>query len=186
MRIGLGVVVFFKILLNAQFAAAVKGLKAAGGAPAEGPGAGPAADAAPARHGSRPPQKAAARSEALTLLATLQREARFVDMVKEPLGTFSDAQVGAAARDVLRECGKILDRLFGLRPLVELEEGTVVEVPVGYESGRYRLVGSVSGEPPFQGRLMHHGWQAVRCDVPTWSGADAARNVVAPQEVEVS
>src|SRR5690606_20955475 len=43
-----------------------------------------------------------ARSEAITLLATLQREARFLDLVQEPLAQYGDAQVGAAARDVLQ------------------------------------------------------------------------------------
>jgi hypothetical protein len=41
------------------------------------------------------------RSEALTLISALQREARFLDLVQEPLEGYSDAQVGAAARDVL-------------------------------------------------------------------------------------
>ena len=115
------------------------------------------------------------RSDAITLLATLQREARFVDMVKEPLGNYSDAQVGAAARDVLRDCGQVLDRLFGLAPLVEQEEGSQVEVPAGYDAGRYRLTGNVSGDPPFRGQLVHHGWIATRCEVPSWSGSEQAQ-----------
>ena len=64
----------------------------------------------------KPPK--AARSEAITLLATLQREARFVDFIKEPLDGYSDAQIGAAARDVHRDCGKVLDRLFAIQSLV--------------------------------------------------------------------
>ena len=63
------------------------------------------------------------RSDAITLLATLQREARFVDIVSEPLDGYSDAQIGAAARDVLRESGKVLNRLFSLKRVVDAEEG---------------------------------------------------------------
>ena len=70
----------------------------------------------------QPPK--AARSEAITLLATLQREARFVDFIKEPLDGYSDAQIGAAVRDVHRDCGKVLDRLFAIRSLVDQEEGS--------------------------------------------------------------
>ena len=44
----------------------------------------------------------ATRSEAVTLLATLQREARFIDFVMEPLASYSDAQIVAVARDVHR------------------------------------------------------------------------------------
>ena len=60
------------------------------------PAAPPAAEPAPRR------------SDAITLLAALQREARFVDLVQEPLGEYSDDQIGAAARDVLRDCREVL------------------------------------------------------------------------------
>lgn len=129
--------------------------------------------------------KQTARNDAVTLLAALQREARFVDIVKEPLNDYSDAQIGAAARDVLRDCATVLDRLFGLHPIAEQEDGTHVETPPKFDSGRYRLTGNVAGEPPFSGTLVHHGWEAARCELPTWSGSDEAALVVAPVEVEV-
>jgi hypothetical protein len=116
----------------------------------------------------------------------LQHEARFVDLVREPLDSYADAQVGAAAREVLRECGQVLDRMFELQPLLEAEEGSAVEVPRGFDAGRYRLSGQVEGEPPYTGRLVHHGWQAACCKMPQWSGSVAARLVVAPAEVEIS
>ena len=31
----------------------------------------------------------------------------------------------------------------------------------------------------------HHGWEAAKCEVPTWSGGKEAALVVAPAEVEV-
>jgi hypothetical protein len=126
-----------------------------------------------------------ARSEALTLLAALQREARFVDFVQEPLAEYSDDQIGAAARDVHRLCGEVLKRMFDLRPLVPEAEGASVEVPPGFDGARYRLVGNVAGSPPFRGQLAHHGWEAAKCDVPVWSGGNEAALVVAPAEVEV-
>ncbi len=125
------------------------------------------------------------RSEALTLLAALQREARFVDLVKEPLDNYSDAQIGAAARDVLRDCGAVLDRMFLLQPVLEQEEGTTIEVPPGFDANKYRLTGNVEGQPPFHGRLVHHGWEASRCQLPQWTGTVAAQMIVAPVEVEV-
>ena len=114
-------------------------------------------------------KKSPGRSEAITLLATLQREARFVDFIQEPLANFSDAN-GAAARDVHRECGKVLQRLFELRPVLSDEEGATVEVPAGFEAQRDRLTGDVAGDPPFRGRLVHHGWEADVCQLPAWSG----------------
>jgi hypothetical protein len=137
-----------------------------------------------------PPKKPAAakptaRSEAITLLAALQREARFVDFIQEPLAGYTDAQIGAAARDVHRDCGAVLARMFALRPAVADEEGKEVEVPVGFDSGRWRLTGNVTGEPPFRGRLVHPGWEATTCELPTWSGTAAAQRIVAPAEVEL-
>jgi hypothetical protein len=126
------------------------------------------------------------RSEALTLLATLQREARFVDFIKESLDSYSDAQIGAAVRDVHRDCGKVLDRLFAIRPLIDKEEGSPVEVASGFDAGRYRLTGNVAGDPPFHGRLAHHGWEAAEVQLPAWSGTQQSARVVAPVEVELT
>ena len=128
---------------------------------------------------------AATRHDAITLLAALQREARFVDLVNESLDGYSDAQIGAAARDVLRDCGKVLARVFSLRSVLDGEEGTTVHVPAGYETESYRLTGNVSREPPFAGTLMHPGWQATKCELPTWTGSPKAALVVAPAEVQL-
>ena len=126
------------------------------------------------------------RSEAITLLATLQREARFVDFIKEPLEGFSDAQIGAAARDVHRDCGKVLDRLFALRALESQEEGAAIDVPAGFDAGRFRLTGNVVGDPPFRGRLVHHGWEAGEVQLPAWSGTPHSARIIAPMEVELA
>jgi hypothetical protein len=125
------------------------------------------------------------RSDAVTLLATLQREARFVDLAQESLDGYTDAQVGAAARDVLRDCRKVLERLFALKPVLGQDEGAAVEVPAGFDAGRFRLTGNVAGEGPFRGRLVHPGWEAARCELPAWSGNEASARVVAPAEVEL-
>ena len=132
-----------------------------------------------------PKSKPPARSEALTLLATLQREARLVDFLKEPIAGYEDAQIGAVVRDIHRDCGKVLDRLFDLQPVVPHSEGDDVEVPSGFDPGRYRLVGNVTGDPPYRGKLAHHGWEAKKCEIPEWTGSDAAARVVAAAEVEL-
>src|SRR5262245_9220688 len=94
----------------------------------------------------QPPAVApAARSEAITLLAALQREARFVDLVKQPLGHFSDEQIGSAARGVLTGCATVMDRFFGIQPVAGQEEGTTYEVPKGYDPTQFKLAGHVEG-----------------------------------------
>ncbi|MBN2581106.1 MAG: DUF2760 domain-containing protein [Pirellulales bacterium] len=132
-----------------------------------------------------PAPKTAARSEALTLLAVLQREARLLDFVMEPLGGYSDAQVGAVARNVHRDSAAVLTRLFAPRPAVHQDEGSPVEVPAGFDAGRFRLTGNVAGEPPYHGRLVHPGWEASKCELPTWSGSKGSIHVIAPAEVEL-
>jgi hypothetical protein len=134
---------------------------------------------------ARPTEHKPARSEAITLLAALQREGRFVDFLKEELAGFSDAQIGAVARDLHRDCAKVVERMFAIEPLLSEAEGASVEVPSSFDAGCYRLVGNVSGTPPFRGALAHHGWQATACELPAWVGGDAAARVVAPAEVEV-
>ena len=177
-RLLLALRVFFAILANAKLAAKVQELLK-----------GPIVDEStplprPAAAMAKTPPKPA-RSEALTLLATLQQEARFVDLVQEPLDQFSDAQIGAAARDVIRNCGKVLHRLFDLQPLEAADEGAAIEVPAGYDPLRYRLIGNVSATPPLRGRMVHHGWRAAACLLPVWSGGADAVQVVAAVEVEV-
>ena len=125
------------------------------------------------------------RSDALTLLASLQREGRLLDFLMEELDAYPDDHVGAAARDVHRDCRKVVDRLFAPEPLRSDEEGSAVEVPKGYDPAETRLSGSVVGEPPFRGTLEHHGWRATRCDLPEWTGREASALVLAPAEVEV-
>ncbi len=126
------------------------------------------------------------RSDAISLLSALQREARFVDIVSEPLGDYSDAQVGAAARDVLRDSGKVIERMFALKPLTEVEDGASIETPSNFDPAEYRLTGNVSGDGPFSGNVAHHGWKATKCDVPQWSGNKKTEMIVAPVEVEIS
>jgi len=181
-RVILAICAFFRILFNAQLAAEVRRLF-------DGDGAAGAVSATdrPARQKEpeSPAPKQPSRSEALTLLATLQREARLVDFIMEPLEGYADAQIGAVARDVHRDCGKTLQRLFALEPVLSQEEGTEVDVPAGFDPGHYHLTGNVVGEPPFRGQLAHHGWKAKQCELPAWSGAEPSASIVAPVEVEL-
>lgn len=180
-KIGLAFRAFFRVLLSREVAAQVETLFR--------DEALPKIDAAPEaqRGGSsaKAPPRSAGRSDALTLLSALQREARFLDLVQEPLAGYADAQVGAAARDVLRNCHDVLARLFEIKPVVEQEEQTTIEVPAGFSPARFRLTGNVHGEPPFRGILAHRGWQATRCQIPEWSGDVATQMIVSPAEVEL-
>jgi hypothetical protein len=115
----------------------------------------------------------------------LQREARWVDFVKESIAEYSDAQVGAAVRDIHKNCGAALERMFEIRPLLNSPEGSAVDVPRGFDPTQFRLTGQVTNEPPYNGRLCHHGWEAAKCELPEWTGNAASALIVAPAEVEI-
>ncbi len=176
-RFGLAFKTFFRVLSDDGFAGRVRELleakvssaRAAVLPPTEGVG----------------PAVAPARSEALTLLSVLQREARLVDFLKENITPYSNEQVGAAVRDVHRDASASLERMFALQPVMSDAEGASVEVPGGSDAARVRLVGNVSGNPPFRGTLRHAGWQATKLQLPEWTGGDASNRIVAPAEVEL-
>lgn len=125
------------------------------------------------------------RSDALTLLATLQRDARLIDFLMEDLSGYDDAHIGAAARDMHRACAAALERMFAPRPLRYQEEGAHVEILPGYDPVQVTLTGNVTGHLPLRGTLVHHGWQAMQCELPAWSGQEESARVIAPAEVEV-
>jgi hypothetical protein len=121
---------------------------------------------------------------AVQLLALLQRDGRLVDFLMEEVAAYSDAQIGSAVRDVHTGCRRALARYVTLEPILDGREGettTIAEV----NPATVRLVGNVTGQPPFRGTLLHRGWRTTRVDLPPL-GADATRSVVAQAEVEVA
>ena len=125
------------------------------------------------------------RSEAIGLLAALQREGRLIDFLKEPIDGYSDAQIGAAVRDIHRDCGAVLERQFAVRPVLEQTEGSSVPLTGALLKGRVKLSGKVGEGTPASGNLVHHGWQSTRCEVPVWTGDADSAAIIAPAEVEV-
>lgn len=184
MRIALAFKAFFLVLFRPGAAeavrAALENLQARPAPPL------PAQERAPAVPKPAEPAapKPAGRSDALTLLSTLQREARFLDLVGEPLDGFEDAQVGAAARQVLADVRKALDRMFAIGPLMTEEEGTKVAIPKPASPVRYHVVGS-NAQQAERGTLVHRGWKAERCQTPTWNGSRDDAFVLSPAEIEV-
>ncbi|TVP99840.1 MAG: DUF2760 domain-containing protein [Planctomycetaceae bacterium] len=137
----------------------------------------------------QPPTTTPPRSEALTLLAMLQREARLVDLIQESLDQYSDAQIGAAARPCLTQCRATLARAVDLRPVVDQAEGESAEIPNSASPLRFQWVGdppsgSTQGAASRTGRVVHPGWQAGRCELAQWTGPAEDRTVIAPAQVE--
>ncbi|MBC7792851.1 MAG: DUF2760 domain-containing protein [Clostridia bacterium] len=121
---------------------------------------------------------------ALQLLSLMQREGRFIDFLQEDVSSFADNEVGAAARVVHAGCKKALADYVKLEPIRREPEGAAVTLERGFDAGRTRLTGNITGEAPFKGKLTHHGWQVATIKLPTvTTGHDP--KVIAPAEVEL-
>ena len=122
---------------------------------------------------------------AVQLLALLQREGRLIDFLLEDIDGYSDGQIGAAVRDIHRGCKKGLAEHLQVVPIRPEPDEAVVKIAAGHDPSQIRLVGHVTGKPPFEGSLRHHGWRVKSCslsDIP--EGHDAT--VICPAEVEIA
>jgi Domain of unknown function (DUF2760) len=166
-RVKLAFAAFFTILFKGRLPVALQTA-----APASPPPA-----AAPPVTGDPP-------DRAIQMLALLQRDGRLIDFLMEDLGTYSDTQIGTAVRDVHAGCRRALDHYISLESILDGREGEQTMVAQELDAGAVRLVGNVTGRPPFRGTLLHRGWRTSRVDLPPL-GPDAGRRIVAQAEVEV-
>ena len=147
----------------------------------------PAVNVAPAVHvaaaaaGPNPGEAAV-----VGFLATLQEKGRLVDFLQDDITSYSDAQVGAAARVVHQGCQAVLREYVRIVPVRDEREGATVTVDAGYAADEYRLVGKISGQPPFAGTLVHRGWKADSVQLPrAVQAGDSRLPTIAPAEVEL-
>lgn len=127
-----------------------------------------------------------AEAEVVAFFALLQEKGRFVDFLMDDVTAYDDAQVGAAARVAHQGCREVLREHFKIAPVSDAPEGSRVTVPAGYAPDEYRLLGKISGEPPFSGTLIHKGWKTEFVKLPRIIKGDAQRLPgIAPAEVEL-
>ena len=121
---------------------------------------------------------------ALQVLGLLQKEARFVDFIKEDITAYSDADLGAAARVVHEGCNKTINEHFSLAPICKEQEGSNITVPVGFDAAAIRLTGNIVGAAPFSGTLVHKGWQVTEVRLPKLTQGHNP-TIVAAAEIEL-
>ena len=73
---------------------------------------------------------------------------------------------------------------LNISPISEAAEGAQVTVPAGYSADQFRLVGKLTGEPPFTGTLLHKGWKTEFVKLPRIVKTDRLPSI-APAEVEL-
>ncbi len=176
---------FFGTLFNDQKAALVKealeGKSAAASLPAPAAHETSVSQATPP---ARSPVVEPSQNPAVTFLSMLQREARFVDFLQEDLGGFDDAQIGAVARDIHRDCRTVVKRVFALERVESREEGSRVTIDAT-QARQWKVTGKVEGGPPFTGAIVHSGWRATRCELPQYAGSVETALLITPAELEV-
>ncbi|MCC5876473.1 MAG: DUF2760 domain-containing protein [Candidatus Sumerlaeia bacterium] len=122
--------------------------------------------------------------QAIQILGLLQKEGRLIDFLREDISGYQDAEVGAAVRDIHRGCRGVLDKYVVLRPVIESAENTPFTVETGFDPSTIELSGNVTGEPPYNGTVLHRGWYVDEVKLPTIA-AGADPRVAAPAQVEV-
>ncbi len=145
-------------------------------APASAPKDEPPAVAAPAPTGE---------ADVVQFLGRLQEKGRLVDFAMEDIAAYSDEQVGSVARVVHQGCREVLKSSFDIRPVHGGAEGEEVALAQDYDARSYRVVGKVPERPPFRGTVRHRGWRTTRVSLPTVTAEGAAREIIAPAEVEI-
>jgi len=128
--------------------------------------------------------KEASPDAALQLLGLLQKEARLIDFTQENLSTYSDADIGGAARVVHEGCAKVLREHFTISPVRPENEGSRITLPEGFDASAIRLTGNVVGQAPFKGSLSHRGWRATQTHLPKLTASHDV-TVLAQAEVEL-
>ena len=121
---------------------------------------------------------------ALQLLGLLQKEARFIDFIKEDITSYADSDVGIAARVVHEGCNKAINEHFTLSAIRTEQEGGKVTLPAGFDASAVRLTGNIVGSAPFTGVLVHKGWQVTDVRLAKLTQGHNA-NIIAAAEVEL-
>jgi hypothetical protein len=134
----------------------------------------------------QPPAPTAQQAEAeiVTFFGLLQEKGRLVDFLMEDITPYEDSEVGAAARVIHQGCRQVLQEYFNISPISEAAEGAQVTVPAGYSADQFRVVGKLTGEPPFTGTLLHKGWKTEFVKLPRIVNTDRLPSI-APAEVEL-
>jgi len=128
--------------------------------------------------------KEATPDAALQLLGLLQKEARFIDFIKEDITNYNDADIGIAARVVHEGCNKAVNEYFTLETVRSDQEGSKVTLAKGFDAAEIRLTGNIVGEAPFTGTLIHKGWKVTNIRLPKLTEGHNAK-IVAAAEVEL-
>ena len=93
-------------------------------------------------------------------------------------------KLGQRQEGVQESCKKLIEKHFNPKPVLDHEEGEFITVEEDFDPAAIKLIGNVSGKPPFKGILRHRGWRAGRFELPTLIAQGDPR-LISPAEVEL-
>lgn len=131
-----------------------------------------------------PPSPKKPSGEPLRVLALLQAEARLVDFLMEDISGAPAAQIGDAVKDIHRKAQQALKQHLVIDTVLTGKEGESVTLQPGFDPSAVRVVGNVTGRPPFTGEIQHPGWTVREIKLPAVAeGQDPM--VLQPAEVQL-
>jgi hypothetical protein len=131
-----------------------------------------------------PPKPPKPSGAPLRMLALLQAESRLVDFLMEDVSGYSDEQIGQSVREIHKKAQAALKQHAVIEPVLSGKEDESVTVQPGFDPSAIRVVGNVTGAPPFTGALQHPGWRVKELKLATPpEGADEF--VLQPAEVQI-
>ena len=126
-----------------------------------------------------------ATGAAVRLMTLLQSEARLLDFLLEDISQADEKQVGQAVKEIQTKAAKVLKDHLTLSVVMAGADGDRVTVAKGFDPSAVRVVGNVTGAPPFTGTLLHPGWRVKEVRLPALAeGQDPF--VLQPAEVELA
>lgn len=130
-----------------------------------------------------PPPPPKPSGEPIRLLTILQGESRLIDFLMEDISSVGAEQIGTAVKEIHKKAQTVLKQHLTLEPILP-EDQESVTVPKGFDPSAIRVVGAVSGEPPYTGSLQHPGWKVREIKLPPQpEGQDPF--VIQPAEVQI-
>ncbi|QJW94338.1 DUF2760 domain-containing protein [Frigoriglobus tundricola] len=132
-----------------------------------------------------PPKPVKPSGAPLRMLALLQAESRLVDFLLEDIQGASDEQIGQAVREIHKKAQAALKQHAVIEQVLPGKEDDKVTVQKGFDPSAVRVVGNVTGEPPFSGTIQHPGWRVKELKLAT-PPAGADEFVLQPAEVQIS
>lgn len=131
-----------------------------------------------------PPKPTKPSGAPLRMLALLQAESRLVDFLMEDIQGFSDEQIGQSVREIHKKAQAALKQHAVIEQVLPGSEGDNATVQPGFDPSAIRVVGNVTGAPPFTGAIQHPGWRVKELKLATPpEGADEF--VLQPAEVQI-